>query len=465
MIHDFRAAIRSLIQRPGFALSVILTLGLGIGASTMMFSLVDSALLRPLPFEQSNRLAMLFGVAGPQRAIRGGSFPEVQDWRAMNRTFADVAIYNEMSLNLRLGTEAIRVESEMVSAGYFSLLGARAALGRTFSDDEDRVPDARPVAIISDKLWRERFGAAADILQRPIVLNDRTCTIVGVMPAGFAGLSFDTDLWVPSMMASLTSTPSVMKNRGERWLWALGRLRDGVSLAQAQDDMTRVAAELERQYPDSNRQRGVQIVPLKDALLGSTARLIVTLFTAVLLFLVVSCANVASLQLARTTARRRELAGCRVGYCRRACSGSRRSPASPRRAQRRSACAGVHLSHHVHCGGTRRDTSGRDVTRARSVLGDPHGWPRIFRRSRQPASSLHATTAHRRRNGARHDAVDGRRLDGPEPAASARRTGWIQPRWSDGRPGDAAAIALPRGTARGIRVAPRRGIAATAARR
>ena len=132
MIHDFRVATRSLIQRPGFAVSVILTLALGIGASTMMFSLVDAALLRPLPFEKSDRLAMLWGVAGPQRAIRGGSFPEVQDWRAMNRTFADVAIYDETSLNLRLGTEAIRVESEMVSAGFFNLLGARAALGRTF---------------------------------------------------------------------------------------------------------------------------------------------------------------------------------------------------------------------------------------------------------------------------------------------------------------------------------------------
>jgi putative ABC transport system permease protein len=308
MIHDFRVATRSLIQRPGFALSVILTLALGIGASTMMFSLVDSALLRPLPFEKPDRLAMLWGVAGPQRAIRGGSFAEVQDWRAMNRTFADVAIYDEMSLNLRLGTEAIRVESEMVSASFFNLLGARAALGRTFSDDDDRVPDERPVAIISDRLWRDRFGAAADILQRPIALNDRTCTIVGVMPPGFAGLSFDTDLWVPSMMVSLTSSSGVMRNRGERWLGALGRLRDGVSLAQAQDDLTRVAAELERQYPDTNRQRSVQIVPLKDALIGSTARLIVTLFTAVLLFLVVSCANVASLQLARTTARRRELA-------------------------------------------------------------------------------------------------------------------------------------------------------------
>ena len=309
MIHDLRVATRSLIQRPGFAVSVILTLALGIGASTMMFSLVDSALFRPLPFEKSDRLAMLWGVAGPQRAIRGGSFPEVRDWRAMNRTFADIALYDDTSLNLRLGTEAIRVGAELVSAGYFDLIGARAALGRTFRADDDRVPDERPVAIISDRLWRERFGAATDILDREIVLNGRTCSIVGVMPPGFAGLSFDADLWVPSMMVSLTSTnPKVVQDRGNRWVGALGRLRDGVSFQQAQDDMTRVAAQLEQQYPDTNRERGVLVLSMKDALLGSTGSLLVLLFTAVLLFLLVSCANVASLQLARTTARRRELA-------------------------------------------------------------------------------------------------------------------------------------------------------------
>jgi putative ABC transport system permease protein len=309
MVHDFRIALRSLLQRPGFALSVILTLTLGIGASAMMFSLVDAALLRPLSFEKPDRLAMLWGVAGPERAVRGGSFPEVQDWRAMNRTFADIALYDETSLNLRLGTEAIRVETELVSAGFFDLIGARAAMGRTFEAEDDRVPDERPVAVISDRLWRERFGAASDILQRQIVLNDRTFSIVGVMPPGFAGLSFDTDLWVPSMMVSLTSTnPKVVQDRGNRWLGALGRLRDGVSFQQAQDDLTRVAAQLEQQYPDTNRQRGVLLLRLKDALLGSTASLLVLLFTAVLLFLLVSCANVASLQLARTTSRRRELA-------------------------------------------------------------------------------------------------------------------------------------------------------------
>src|SRR5687768_11325050 len=156
MSHDLRIAVRSLVRRPAFAISVVLTLALGIGASTIMFSLLDAALLRPLPFDRPERLAMLWGVAGPQRAIRGGSFPEVLDWRGMNQTFADVAIYDETSLNLSLGTEPVRVEAEMVSAGYFPLLGVRAALGRTFTADEDRVPGEKPVAVISSRLWRER---------------------------------------------------------------------------------------------------------------------------------------------------------------------------------------------------------------------------------------------------------------------------------------------------------------------
>jgi predicted permease len=308
MPQDLRVALRSLLHRPAFALSVIVTLASGIGASTLMFSLVDAAFLRPLPFEQPDRLVMLWGVAGPERDIRGASIPEVRDWREMNRTFSSVSSLDDTALNMRIGTDVIRVEAEMVSAVFLELLGVRPALGRTFTPEEDRLPGERPVAIISDRLWRERFDGASTVLQRHVVLNDRTCSIVGVMPPGFAGLSFDTDVWLPSMMVTLSSGPSIVKDRGSRWLGAIGRLRDGVSLAQAQDDLTRVASQLEQQFPDYNRQRGVRLIPLQEALVGSTGPLIKVLFSAVLLFLLVSCANVASLQLARTTARRRELA-------------------------------------------------------------------------------------------------------------------------------------------------------------
>jgi putative ABC transport system permease protein len=308
MVHDLRVAIRVLLKRPGFAVSVILTLALGIGASTMMFSLLDAAILRPLPFKESGRLVMLQGVAGPQRDIRGGSMLEVADWRSLNQTLTDVSVYDETSLNLTLDADAVRVDAEMVSAGYFALLGVSAVRGRTFLPEEDRVPGERSVALISDRLWRERFDGSDAVIGRTVLLNDRPATVVGVMPAGFAGLSFDTDVWFPSMMVSLTSSPGVVTSRGTRWLGALGQLRQGVSVAQAQDDLNRVAASLERQYPDTNRLRGVQVRPAKDAVLGSTGPLVVALFSAVLLLLTVACANVASLQLARTTGRRRELA-------------------------------------------------------------------------------------------------------------------------------------------------------------
>jgi predicted permease len=308
MTREFLVALRTLVKQPGYAVSVVLTLAIGIAASTMMFSLVDATLLRPLPFASPERLLMLTGVAGPQRAPRGASFPEVGDWRSMNTTLDDVAIYDDISLNLRVDTEAIRVEAEMVSASYFPMLGASAALGRVFSRDEDAVPDRNAVAVVSDKLWRERLGSDPQILQRTVLLNDRPFQIVGVMPAKFAGVSFDTDVWIPSMMVSVNGSTARVTSRGTRWLLALGRLKPGVSVSRAQEDLTRVAAILERQYPDTNRERGVDVRSLRDNLMGGTAAQVRLLFEAVLLFLAVACANAAALQLVRATGRRRELA-------------------------------------------------------------------------------------------------------------------------------------------------------------
>lgn len=308
MLQELTVAVRTLIKRPAYALSVILTLTIGIGASAMMFSLLDAAMLRPLPFAHADRLVTLMGVAGPERSPRGASFPEVTDWRSLNRTFDEVAVYDETSLNMRIGAEAIRVETEIVSAGYFPMLGVSAALGRTFLPTEDDVPDSDTVAVISAQLWRDRFGGDPNVLRQTVYFNDRPFRIVGVMPEGFAGISFDTDVWVPSMMESITSSAAVMRDRGSRWLLAIGRLKQGLALPRAQADLDRVATLLEQQYPDTNRQRGVQLTGVREALLDGTGRLMIALFTAVFLFLVVACANVASLQLARATARRRELA-------------------------------------------------------------------------------------------------------------------------------------------------------------
>src|SRR6185436_20143487 len=165
MLQDLLIAARTLLKRPGYAVSVVATLTLGIGATTMMFSLLDGAMLRPLPFP-SNGLVMLTGVAGPQRSPRGGSFPEVADWRELNRTLDDLSVYDETSVNLRVGTESVRVETEMVSASFFRLLGVTAAMGRTFLPEEDAVPDRQAVAIVSSAFWRERLGSDPDVFRR-----------------------------------------------------------------------------------------------------------------------------------------------------------------------------------------------------------------------------------------------------------------------------------------------------------
>jgi predicted permease len=313
MLNDFRYALRTLRRRPTFTAAVVLTLALGIGTSSAVFSLLDAALIRPLPFSEPSRLAMLWGVAGPEREgkkrdIRGASFPEIVDWRTLNHSFSDVSAYDEISLNLGTGGDPRRVDAEMVSASYFRILGVGAERGRTFTAADDRVPDASPVAVISRALWTTQFASDPGIVGRSVTLNDRPFTIVGVMQDGFHGLSFDTDVWVPMMMISLTASKGALESRGDRWLGAVGRLRPDVTLERAQLDVNAVARQLEARYPDTNRQRGVQLYSLQDSALGTTRQLLVALFVAVLLFLLIACANVVNLQLVRATSRRREIA-------------------------------------------------------------------------------------------------------------------------------------------------------------
>ncbi len=308
MLNDFRFALRTLRRRPTFTAAVVLTLALGIGTSSAVFSLLDAAIIRPLPFADPSRLAMLWGVAGPERTIRGASYPEIVDWRTLNHSFEDVAAYDEISLNLGMGSDPQRVEAEMVSASYFGILGVSASRGRTFTADEDRVPDAQPVAVISHALWTTQFASDPGVVGRSITLNDRPFTIVGVMRDGFHGISFDTDVWVPMMMISLTSSKGTLESRGNRWLAAVGRLRPGVGLESAQRDVDAVARRLAAEHPETNRDRGVQLFTLQDSALGTTRQLLVAMFAAVLLFLLIACANVVNLQLVRATSRRREMA-------------------------------------------------------------------------------------------------------------------------------------------------------------
>ncbi|HTL06383.1 MAG TPA: ABC transporter permease [Gemmatimonadales bacterium] len=305
---DLRLAFRSLQTRPGFSAVVVATLALGIGVTTAMFSLLDAAVLRSLPFERPDRLMVLWGTREPGRNVRGASIPEVADWRALNHTFSAVSVWDPISLNLRTDREPLRVQAERVNAGYFELLGVRAALGRSFGAEEDRVPDANPVALVSHAFWTTRLGGDRSVLSRSITLNDRSFRIIGVMPEGFAGLSFQAEVWIPVAMISVDNSVAQLTQRGNRWLAAVGRLKDGVTREAAQSDLTAVAAGLAQRFPDTNQDRSVQLFSLKENFLGTTASLFTALFKAVLLVLLIACVNVMSLQLVRANAREREIA-------------------------------------------------------------------------------------------------------------------------------------------------------------
>src|SRR5688500_6900948 len=182
MVRDLKLAFRAFRKRRTYALAVALTLALGVGASTSIFAFVDAALLRPPPFPDPERLGVIWGVAGPERNIRGASYLEIKDWKERSHTLQDVVLYDEIDLNMSIdGGSAVRVDAEMVSAAYFQMLGAQAALGRTFRPDEDAAPDQHPVAVISDALWRTSFASDPGIFTRRVLLNDRAMTIVGVM--------------------------------------------------------------------------------------------------------------------------------------------------------------------------------------------------------------------------------------------------------------------------------------------
>jgi predicted permease len=227
----------------------------------------------------------------------------------MSRAFDGLAAYDDISLNIGdAGGDPLRAQAEIVSADFFRVLGVGAARGRTFLPEEDRVPDARPIVVISHGLWQSRFGGVESIVGQSITVNGRTFTIVGVMPPGFHGLSFASEIWIPTMMVSAIRPASTLENRGSRWLRVVGRMKVGLTVADAQRDLNRVTSALASAYPETNRDRGARVTSLRAYYLGTTERLLLALFGAVGFLLLIACANVMSLQLVRGAARRREMA-------------------------------------------------------------------------------------------------------------------------------------------------------------
>jgi putative ABC transport system permease protein len=302
-VKELRYGFRSLWKRPGFSVIAIVTLALGIGANTAIFSLVNAVLLRPLPFTDPDRLVMIWEDAAfagfPRNTPSAADYADVKN---QNHVFTDVAALDFRTFNLTGDGEPQKIETRGVTANFFPLLGVQPAAGRWFANDEDK-PGANAVVILSNALWQQRYGGQSNVVGKQLLLNGRPYTVVGVMPPSFQFLDSKVGMWVP-----IAFTPEQLASRGRHYLTVVARLKPHVNLEQANAEVRTITERIARDNPDTSARLVGFALPIREQVSGEVRRPLFVLVAAVGFVLLIACANIANLLLSRVAGRRREMA-------------------------------------------------------------------------------------------------------------------------------------------------------------